>query len=167
MKRKLKWFIDNFEEVSCVIFMSIMVISLLLQVYFRYVVGKSLPWSESISRFAFLFLVCLATSLSAKKKTHIRVTAQFKLLPPEYRKVFLWLSDTIWIIFNCAVIYLGFKVYIDMGKNLYISPVLGWNLKYIFIIIPISFLLITLRMLENYYQEYIKAKNKGGNPHAS
>ena len=167
MKKSISWFINNFEEIFCVIFMSTMVVSLLLQVFFRYVIGKSLPWSEEISRYAFLFLVYSATILSTKNKTHIRVTAQFKPLPPKIRKIFIWLSDLIWIVFNCVVIYKGLEVFISMGKNKYISPVLGWDIKYIFIIVPLSFFLMTLRILQNYYQDYIKVKGEGGNLNAS
>ncbi|MFZ5944741.1 MAG: TRAP transporter small permease [Bacillota bacterium] len=167
MKKSISWFIKNFEEFFCVVFMSTMVISLLLQVYFRYFVGKSLPWSEEISRYAFLFLVYFATILSTKNKTHIRVTAQFKPLPAKIRKLFTWSSDLIWLVFNCVVIYKGLEVFISMGKNKYISPVLGWDIKYIFIIVPLSFFLMTVRILQNYYLDYFKAKKEGGNLNAS
>jgi len=167
MKKKISWFINHFEEVFCVIFMTLMVISLLLQVYFRYIVGKSLPWSEEISRYAFLFLVYFATILSARNKTHIRVTAQFKPLSPRLRKGIMLFSDLIWLIFNCVVIYKGIEVFISMGVNKQISPVLGWNMKYIFLIVPVSFMLMTLRMLQNYYKDYVNAKNEGGNLNAN
>ncbi|MFZ7101186.1 MAG: TRAP transporter small permease [Peptococcaceae bacterium] len=162
MKKKVSWFIKNFEEVFCVIFMLVMIISLLMQVFFRYVIGKSLPWTEEISRYGFVFLVYFATVLSAKNKTHIRVTAQFKPLKAKLRRKVLLLSDCVWLVFNCVVVYKGFEVFVSMGKNKQISPVLGWDMKYIFLIVPIGFLLMTFRILQNYYQEYLESKEKGG-----
>ena len=164
MKRKISWFIRNFEEVFSVTAMIVMTVSLLLQIYYRYVVGKSLPWSEELSRFSFLFLVFMVISLSVKNKSHIRVTVQFDWLPPKWKNIMLVISDLIWFVFNCFIIYTGFKLYIEMGgeSRNYISPVLGINLKYVYVILPIGFLMMNLRMIQNYYIDYFKRNKKGG-----
>lgn len=168
MKRKILWVINHCEEIFCNVSLTLMIVSLLAQIYFRYIVGKSLPWSEEISRIAFLALVFSANSLSAKNKSHIRVTFQLKFLPSKIRKAIELLGDAIWIVFNCAIVYIGYKVFLNMGEYKFISPVLGWDLKYVFIIIPISFALMTLRILQNYYQDYIRTKRQeGGNSCAS
>lgn len=167
MKKKIEWFINNSEECFCVIFMTTMVISLFLQVIFRYIVGKSLPWSEEISRYGFVFLVYFAAVLVTKYQGHIRVTAQFKPFKPIVGKIFILISDLIWLAFNGIVTYQAILVYIGMGVNKQISPVLGWNLKYVFLVIPVSFLFMTFRILQNYYKDYIKTKNEGGSLNAN
>ncbi len=163
MKKRVVWLIDHFEELFCAITMSLMVLSLALQIFFRYVVGKSLPWTEEVSRYSFVFLVYFATILSAKNKTHIRVTAQFKPFKENIRKKILLFSDIIWLLFNCAITVIGVGVFISMGENKQISAVLGWDLKYVFIIVPAAFLMMTLRILYNYYQDYAVTRNKGEN----
>ncbi|ARD48302.1 MULTISPECIES: TRAP transporter small permease [unclassified Sporosarcina] len=142
-----------------------MIMSLLLQIYFRYVVGKSLPWTEELSRFAFLYLVFMVISISVKRHSHIRVTVQFRMFPPAAEKVLLIISDFIWFLFNCIVIYTGFYLFMDMGASnrMQISPVLGWNLKYVYVILPIGFLLMNIRMIQNYYISYIDNKKQRGN----
>ncbi len=134
-----------------------MLISLLLQVYFRYIVGKSLPWTEELSRFAFLFLVFLVIGISVKKRSHIRITVQFNFLPPKAKKIAMIISDTIWFAFNWIVIYQGFKLFLEMGNSdkSQISPVLEWDLRYIYVILPIGFLLMNLRLIENYIVEFM------------
>ncbi|MDK2822057.1 MAG: hypothetical protein PWP31_2022 [Clostridia bacterium] len=151
LKNKVKWFFNNFEEVFGAIFLTSTIIFLFIQVIFRYVVGKSLPWTEELSRFAFLGLVYIGTSLAAKNRSHIRVTAQFKILPVKLQNFMIMLADLIWVIFNCVVIWQGILLYQSMNQYPLISPVLDWNLKYLFLIIPTCFGLQIFRILQGYY----------------
>ncbi|WP_158232503.1 TRAP transporter small permease [Sporosarcina sp. P13] len=143
--------------------------SLLLQIYFRYAVGKSLPWTEELSRFAFLFLVFMVISISVKRHSHIRVTVQFRMFSPRVQSILMVISDLIWFAFNCVVIYTGLKLFMDMGASnrTQISPVLGWNLKYVYAILPIGFLLMNIRMIQNYCLSYLDKKNQRGNVNVS
>lgn len=150
LKRNFKWFFNNFEEIFGAFFLTCTVILLFVQVVFRYVVGKSIPWTEELSRFAFLGLVYIGT-LAAKSKSHIRVTAQFKILPVKVQNFMIMLADTIWIVFNCVVIWQGILLYQQMNQYPLISPVLDWDLKYLFLIIPFCFAMQIFRILQSYY----------------
>lgn len=132
-------------------FLTCTVLFLFIQVIFRYVVGKSLPWTEELSRYAFLCLVYIGTALAAKTRSHIRVTAQFKILPPKIQNFMIMLADLIWIVFNCVVIWQGILQYQQMSQYPLISPVMLWNLKYLFLVIPICFALQIFRITEGYY----------------
>jgi len=158
MVKRLSRFFDNFELIFSAVFLVTMVIALLFQVFFRYVIGKSLPWSEELSRLCFLYMVFLATSVAAKNRSHIRVTSQFNGLPAKIRKIFLVLGDIVWLSFNTIVIYQGIKLFIDMGERPLMSQVLGINLKYMFIIIPLGFFVQSLRILQGYYLDYSSKK---------
>lgn len=149
--RYVKWIWDNFEHVWGAFFISIVVICLFVQVFFRYVLGRSLAWSEELSRFAFLWMVYTCVSIGAKDDSHIRVTAQFKVLPEKMKRFFLAVSDLLWIFFNMIVVYESYIVYCTMVKFPQISPVLYWNIKYVMLIIPLGFALQTYRVCERYY----------------
>lgn len=151
MNNKLKWVSNNFEEIIGAFCLTATVILLFMQVIFRYVVGNSIAWTEELSRFAFLGLVYIGTSLAAKNKAHIRVTAQFKIFPVKVQNFMIIFSDLIWIAFNCVVIWQGFLLYEKMVQYPLVSPVLGWNLRYLFLIIPFCFALQIFRILQGYY----------------
>ena len=55
--------------------MVLMVFCLGSRVFFRFVLNASLTWSEELSRFAFIWLVCMGAVLGAKERIQIRVTA--------------------------------------------------------------------------------------------
>ncbi|MGI6226036.1 MAG: TRAP transporter small permease [Peptococcales bacterium] len=156
MKRKIAWLYDNFEEIASSIFLVCIIAFLFIQVFFRYVVGKSIPWTEELSRFCFLWMVYLCTSLAAKEGRHIRVTAQFKLFPHKIQSALVIFADLIWMIFNVVVVIEGIKLYQQMSEFPLISPVLTWNVKYIVLIIPIAFAMQIIRTIERYYR-WVKA----------
>ncbi len=154
MKERLKWIYDNFEEIICASFLLAVVILMSTQVFSRFLFGKAIASSEELSRMAFLITVYMATSLAAKKGRHVRVTAQFKLFPQHWRKYFIMFADMIWLVFNVVVIWQGFLLFQSMNEFPLISAVLGWDLKYVFAVIPIAFLLQCFRIIERYYKLY-------------
>lgn len=81
MREQLASIWKNLEEYICCALLGVIMTLLMMQVCYRYFGGKSIAWSEEVSRFLFLYLVYFAASLAASKNLHIRVTAQLKLLP--------------------------------------------------------------------------------------
>ena len=90
---------------------------LMMQVCYRYFGGKSIAWSEEVSRFLFLYLVYFAASLAASKNLHIRVTAQLKLLPKLGQMLLLLTTDIIWLIFCIIVVNVGTDFIISMSDR--------------------------------------------------
>ncbi|MEG6520631.1 TRAP transporter small permease [Desulfotomaculum sp. 1211_IL3151] len=154
MKERLKWVIDNLEEILCAFFLVATVILMSSQVFYRYFFGKSIASAEELARIAFLVMVYLATAHAAKHGRHVRVTAQFRLFPSAWRKYFIMFADMIWLFFNGVVIWQGILLYQSMNQFPLKSAVLDLNLKYAFAVIPIAFLLQSIRILERYYKLY-------------
>jgi TRAP-type C4-dicarboxylate transport system permease small subunit len=143
--------LDRFELYAGSLFLAIMVTLLFIQIIFRFVFNSALTWSEEISRFAFLFAIYFAASWAAKLNGHIRVTALIDVFPPRVRFVCLAFSDLLWILFNLVVIKYGIDLVMQMIHFPMQSPVMGWSLAAIYSIIPLSFTLMTIRLVQRYY----------------
>ncbi|MBW1996196.1 MAG: TRAP transporter small permease subunit, partial [Deltaproteobacteria bacterium] len=63
---------NNFEDYVSAVAMVMMVSILFAQVFTRYLLQGSITWAEDLSRFAFLWLMFLASSLAARQRSHIR-----------------------------------------------------------------------------------------------
>lgn len=149
----LKTIWGNFERIFSIFLISIVVFTLGLQVFFRYILGASLAWSEELSRFAFVWFIYISASLAAQKGSHIRVTASLSLFPDYLRKHIIILADIIWVMFNVVVLYQGVKLVNHMTKFRFVSGVFQVSLAYIYIIIPLSFFLMTIRIIESHYKQ--------------
>ena len=155
MRKKLLWLYNNFEQVLCGLLLTFLMSLLFTQVISRYFFSRSFAWATELSTFTFLFLVYVAASLGAQKGIHIRVTVQLQLLPEKVRNATLFFTDLIWIVFNCFVIYQGFiLVGVRMVQRPLISAVMMWDMRYIFLIIPLTFLLQTFRIIELWYKRF-------------
>ncbi len=147
----IKKFYHNFEEYLCTFFMSIMIICLGLQVGMRILTGSSIGWSEELSRYSFLWTVYIGSALVIKHGGHVRITAQFDFFSTKIRLLFRIFADSIWIFFNIYLAYVCLDPIQDGLAFPEISPTLGIVKAWVEMIIPFAFILMTWRILEQYY----------------
>lgn len=142
---------DNFEEIMSVVCVGVMVACLMLQVGMRWTTGHGVAWTEELSRYSFLWTVFFAAILVAKQGAHVRISAQYLLMPPKYRLFFRMFTDLIWICFNIYLAWLSIKVI--QGGLVFpeVSPTLKITRSYVEMIIPFAFVVMSLRILEGYF----------------
>ena len=147
---------DYFEEGACALFVAVMVICPFLQVLMRITVGSSIAWTEELSRYSFLWAVYVGAALAVKRGGHVRITAQFMCLSTKWRLVFRVLGDIIWIAFSLYVAWIGVEC---IEEGLYypeVSPTLGIVKAWVESIIPFSFVLVSWRIVEEYFVRWRK-----------
>jgi len=120
---------------------------LALQIFYRYVLGVGLSWSEEVSRFAFVFFVYISASLAAQRGTHIRVTLFIRWFPGG-RNLALAFADLVWIAFNAVVVVAGVLLIRRMLDFPVYSTILTMPLAYVYAIIPIAHALMMLRIIQ-------------------
>ncbi|MBN2567987.1 MAG: TRAP transporter small permease [Deltaproteobacteria bacterium] len=147
---------ENFEKYFCAFIMSIMVICLGAQVFFRFVLDAALTWSEEMSRFAFVWVIYLGASMAAMERSHIRVTVPQLLLPSQYRHYATMFADFIWLVFNLFFAYQGVLQVKHMLAYTFISPAMRWNTAFVYMIIPIGFFFMSFRIVQGYWRDYKK-----------
>ena len=171
--RPILKFFDNFESYICQILLVFFVCLLFLQIVLRLVFGAmhtlsqyfpifehypfpaSIPWGEELSRMSFVWFVFLGATYAARLAAHNRVTFQFKLFPKIVGNISTVFSDLVWIGFNCVMIYYSINVIKEGFEFPEYSPTLDWVMAYIFMIFPIAFSLMTLRIIQVNIMKYI------------
>ena len=141
----------NFEEYACASLLTVMILCLMVQILCRALLGTSLAFTEELSRYSFIWTIYLGAALGAKHSSHVRITAQFMLMPKKLRLVFLVLTDVIWIGFNIFLIWASWNALIPALEFPEVSPTLFVVKAYVEMIIPASLLLMSYRIIEKYY----------------
>ncbi|WP_319484318.1 TRAP transporter small permease [uncultured Cohaesibacter sp.] len=148
MLRKLLQYSEKFEEVMSVILFSLLVILCFMQVAFRFVINFSLSWTEELANYDFILLVYISCSLCIQKGAHVRVEIidLFVVGRGKY-----WLDqalDLVWTVFIFAVGWHAVAIAEDalmIGKT---TPALDWPYGWVYSIIPFTFALMTLRLIQ-------------------
>lgn len=144
---------DNIESYVCRGLLVFFVTLLFAQILSRELFEYSIPWGEELATYLFVWFAYFGASYATKLSAHNRVTFQFKLMPKKVAKIFEAFSDLIWLIFNGYFIYLSAD-FIFFKMNLFWkSQTLGVPMKYFYMVLPIAFTLMSLRILQvNYYR---------------
>lgn len=146
----------NLEEYICSALLAVIMTLLMMQVCYRYFGGKSIAWSEEVSRFLFLYLVYFAASLAAAKNLHIRVTAQLKLLPKAGQTALLLTTDLVWLLFCGIVVDVGTDFIISMGSRPMVSGALMLDMRFVYAAVPVAFTLQAVRLVERWWRIFTK-----------
>ena len=154
MKKFVSALLDHFESYLCQLLLVFFVVVVFMQIILR-ALNMSLPWTEEIARFAFLWFIlfgaCYATRLCALN----RVTVQFMNAPKWLSDLCLLLSDVAWFIFSLIMAYEGYRAVMDLREFPYATPALDWDLGMVYLVFPLSFLLMAIRIVQVNVMKFI------------
>jgi C4-dicarboxylate transporter DctQ subunit len=120
-----------------------------INMFYRYFVGNSVPWAEEVSRFIFIALVYISVGYATVRNRHIRITMQLSLLGRRGKTIILTIADSIWLVYNIVIIVKGFQIMYEMLIFRFNSPVLNIPMYISYAVIPIGFIFMTIRVIQN------------------
>jgi TRAP-type C4-dicarboxylate transport system permease small subunit len=72
----------------------------------------------------------------------------FAKFPPRVRTVMLLVGDLVWLLFCLVLAWHGYLAVLDLAEFPYYTPALDWDLSKIYLIFPISFTLMAIRIIQ-------------------
>lgn len=146
---------NRVEELCATILFFAMIIFGLFQVISRFgIISIPLDWTEELSRYAFIALVYISASLAIAHRRHVRVEVIDNYVKGKAKITLDFIVNIGWALFNLVIAYQGYIVAKDsLGTT---SPVLEYDLGYIYMIIPIMFLLMAIRVFVIIFEDMSK-----------
>lgn len=133
----------KYIEYTLVVIFALLVISVLLQVFGRYVLNESFSWTEEFARFSLIWLSVLGAAYLNGKREHLTIDYFLKKLPNDRLKKRSMIIEWIMLLFAMVVMVVGgvSLVYTTllMGQK---SPAMDVLFGLVYLVIPISGLLI-------------------------
>lgn len=149
-------FISNIEEYLCEALLAFFVMLLFVQILLRQFFQYSLPWGEELATYLFVWFAYLGAVVAAKMSAHNRVSFHFRYFPPIVKKVSEALADLLWVGFNLYFAWLSYDFVFNRMNLFWKSQTIGLPMKYFYMILPIAFVLMSVRILWNNYLTLIK-----------
>ena len=144
---------DNIESYICRTLLSIFVVLLFIQILTRELFNYSIPWGEEVATYMFVWFVFFGACYAARMAAHNRVTFQFKAFPKKVADYIEAFADLIWVVFNVYFVYLSYDFVFNKMNLFWKSQTTGIPMKYIYMILPLAFTLMTIRVIQvNYYK---------------
>ena len=110
--KPLEWFNDWAGRIGrnlSVAAIAIMVIVILLQVFFRYVLNNALPWPDEAARFMMLWLTGLMAPVALRQGGMVAITGLLELFPAPVLKVISILLLCLSLLVLVIAVQLGWK----------------------------------------------------------
>lgn len=122
-----------------------MILVISAQIIFR-IFFTALSWSEELSRYLLVWSSFIGAAVAYKKGAHIAVTFGVDLLPPGMKKVVQTLACILMALFFGVTIW--YSILIFKMQVFQVSPAMGLKMRYIYMIIPISFSVMCIHLLQ-------------------
>lgn len=144
----IKWLDEHLEELLLVIFFSVMVTVIFIQVVMR-ITGNSLSWSEELGRYCFIWIVYLGISYGVKKQRHIKVDVMLMLLKGKAKVGLTIVANLLFLVFCISVVNYGSDIAVRLLEFGQKSPALQIPMGVVYMATPIGMGLAAIRIIQN------------------
>ena len=103
--RRLYQIVSGFFENLSTFFLVCILITVILQVFFRYVARIVVPWTEEFARYLCIWMVFMGAVAAVAKEAHIRVTFIIDRIPEKIRNGFELFAYGVVFLFNWIVFF--------------------------------------------------------------
>jgi len=139
--------VNTVVKYTAFIQLAIMTFIIVLQVFFRYILGSSLSWSEEAARYLFIWIIMLGVSVGVKENFHVAVTIIIKRLPRAPRIVSNIIFSLLLGVMALVMIIYGYDLTNQVAIQL--SPAIRISMYWIYLSVPVSGVLIIVHLLEH------------------
>lgn len=149
-------FLNNIESYVCRTLLAVFVTLLFIQIISREIFQHSIAWGEELATYLFVWFAYFGASHAAKMAAHNRVTFQFKPFPKIVATISEFIADMIWLAFNVYFVYLSYDFVFNRMNLFWKSQTLGLPMKYFYMVLPIAFALMSIRIIQVNYLKLVK-----------
>ena len=154
----LHWLDQNIERILLMVTLIVIIVLMTYQTLGRYILVSvlgmniNLSWTEEASRFIFIWMTYLAVPISIRNRNMIRVTALVERFSKRWQDALWVTSDALFFVLGGAIFYYGVR-HIQMLMTFpQTTAVLGLQYSLVYLILPIGFGLILLRLGQDLYR---------------
>ncbi len=147
--RALKRILDKTLETGLWVSMLAMTLTVIWQVFTRFVMRDPSSWTEELAIFLLIWIGLLGSAVALRRKAHLGIDIIVTRMSER------WARITAIFVFSCVVFFAltvlfigGIKMVVVVLMNNQISPALGVKMGYIYLALPISGFFITIYAVE-------------------
>ena len=155
---------DYIAEVLCIV----MVIAIILQVFFRFVVQRPLGWTEELATTCFVMMVYVGSIGATRKDSHLKLELFTNMIKSEKGRLrFSIIGDIVFFIVGLILAYAIVGIAMNLKASGMTTSMLHWPKWILYMVLPISLVLIDVRLIQNMIHKVKRIKEiDSGSPDA-
>lgn len=145
----LKSLDQNAEKWALLVFYSMLVITMAVEVIRREVFAYSSIWGEELVRYCFIYLAWIGAAAAVKERAHIRIDVIFNYLSVRSKAMLYIFGDLVMMFVALIAVYWSWETVAVAWKFGSVSHGLRVSMVWFLMAVPIGFALMIIRLLQS------------------
>jgi TRAP-type C4-dicarboxylate transport system permease small subunit len=128
---------------------TMVVITIFMEVFRRFVLSYSSIWSEEIARYAFIYITWIGAAAAVKERAHIRIDVILPLLSNRWKTVVFIFGDIITLILSFIALYWSMEPVLNSIHFGSVTHGLRISQAWFLAAVPLGFTMIVWRLLQS------------------
>jgi len=139
----------NAERWALLVFYTMLVATMAIEVVRREVFSYSSIWGEEIVRYAFIYLVWIGAAAAVRERAHIRIDVLFSYVGPRVKALLYILGDLVMLAIALLAVWWSFETVAVSWKFGSVSHGLRVSMVWFLAAVPIGFSLMLFRLVQS------------------
>ena len=128
---------------------TMIVLTVVIEVFRRFVLSYSSIWGEEVARFMFIYIAWIGASLCIRDRQHIRIDVFTHLLPERFKGMLYIFGDILAIVLAVFAIYLSMEQIIRTVEFDVVTHGLRISRAWFLAAVPLGFLMVFFRLVQS------------------
>lgn len=144
---------QNAERWALLVFYTLLVATMAVEVVRREVFAYSSIWGEEIVRYAFIYLAWIGASVAVRERAHIRIDVIFNYVSPRMKALLYIFGDLVMFTIAVLALYWSFETVTVSWKFGSVSHGLRVSMVWFLMAVPVGFGLMIFRLVQSFVRD--------------
>lgn len=149
----LKILDENAERWALLVFYTMLVVTMAVEVVRRELFAYSSIWGEEVVRYAFIYLAWIGAASAVRERAHIRIDVIFNYVPRVAKALLYILGDLVMFAIALLALYWSFETLAVSWKFGSVSHGLRISMVWFLAAVPIGFGLMLFRLVQSFMRD--------------
>ncbi len=154
MRNLLRRLDQNCERWLLLVFYTMIVATIAIEVLRRFALEYSSIWGEEIARYSFIYLVWIGVSAAVSDRAHIRIDVLMQFLSPRAKAFLYLLGDFVMLAVALLALYFSFETLMTSIKFGSVTHGLRIAQAWFLAAVPFGFTLTCFRLIQSIWRDW-------------
>lgn len=149
----------NLERWALIFFYTLLVVTMIIEVFRREMFAYSSIWGEEIVRYAFIYLVWIGAASAVRDRIHLRIDVIFSYLSNRLQTLLYMFGDLVMLVVAIISFFMAWETLEVSMKFTSVSHGLRISMVWFLFAVPFGLGLLLLRIVQSFWRDLKILKN--------